>query len=184
MLHIALTILLSTVMGLSYGNISLDPTTSVENDSTTLVKEGDMAIDFTLNMLDGTKVTLSDLRGKVVLITFWATWCGPCNKELRIYPEKIMKPLAGKDFVPLLISREEKPDVVRKKISNLAKEGIILPIVGLDEDRSIFKQYATSGIPRNFLVNKEGKVVFTSKGFELEEFDTMITLINTLLNEK
>ncbi|WP_321515753.1 TlpA disulfide reductase family protein [Marinifilum fragile] len=146
----------------------------------TLINSGDMAKDFTLEMLDGSKLKLSDLKGKVVLINFWATWCAPCMKELYEFPERIIEPFADKDFVLLAISRGEEPDVVRKKMDKLKSRGVEFN-AGLDPKEEIFKLYATNLIPRNFLVDQNGKVVYSSVGYSNEKLNELVKKIEELL---
>ncbi|PXY00999.1 hypothetical protein DF185_10085 [Marinifilum breve] len=153
---------------------------TIKLKESTLVNSGDMAKDFTLEMLDGSKVKLSDLKGKVVLINFWATWCNPCMKELYEFPERIIEPFANKDFVLLAISRGEKPDVVRKKMDRLKSRGVEFN-AGLDPDEEIYKLYATNYIPRNFLVDQNGKVVYTSIGYTDEKLNKLVQKIEELL---
>ena len=73
-----------------------------DTESTTLVKAGDKAPDFTVEMFDGTKTSLAELKGKVVLLNFWATWCPPCRQELTRVPEDIRHRLDGRNcrFLP------------------------------------------------------------------------------------
>lgn len=155
--------------------------TTAAADTTTYVVAGDTAPDFTVEMLDGGTTTLSALRGKVVLLNFWATWCPPCNQELRALPEKIIKRFGGNpDFVLLPISREEKRETVLQKMEELKGEGISFP-VGIDPERKIYSKYALQTIPRNFLIDKEGKVALYTIGFEKEEFDALADKIEELL---
>ena len=101
---------------------------------TTLVKVGEAAPDFTVTMFDGEQLTLSKLKGKVVLVNFWATWCPPCREELTHVEKEIIKAFEGKDFVFLPISRGEKRETVEKFRK---KMGYSFPM-GLDPDQSIF----------------------------------------------
>ncbi|MBO5464396.1 MAG: TlpA family protein disulfide reductase [Alistipes sp.] len=154
--------------------------TQSQNDEiakTTIVKKGDKAPDFTVEMVDGSKVQLSKLKGKVVLINFWATWCPPCREELKHVQKQIIDHFKGKDFVFLPISRGEKKEVVeafRKKMD------YTFPM-GLDPKQSIYKLYASNYIPRNFLVGKDGKIIYLSVGYTPEEFAEMIATIEAAL---
>ena len=71
---------------------------AAEIAKTTLVKVGDKAADFTVEMLDGKQITLSKLKGKVVLVNFWATWCPPCREELKHVQKEIIDRFKGKDL--------------------------------------------------------------------------------------
>ncbi len=150
------------------------PTAQDDIEATTLIHAGDMAPDFTVKMLDGSKVTLSALRGKVVLVGFWATWCPPCRQELSHMQKDVIDRFAGKDLVVLPISRGEKRQTVEDYI---AKMGYTFPI-GLDGDQSIYKKYATNYIPRSFVVGRDGKVVYVAVGYDeqiAKEIDAAIS---------
>ncbi len=149
----------------------------------TLINPEDMAPDFVVDMLDGQKIKLKDLKGKVVLLNFWATWCAPCMKEFYEFPDKILKPFASKDFVLLAISRGEKEDVVRKKMDKLKTKGIAFN-VGLDPNQNIYKQYASNFIPRNFLIDQNGKVVYASVGYSEKKLNKLIEKIDELLKDE
>ena len=146
-------------------------------EATTLIKKGDKAPDFTVEMVDGEQITLSKLKGKVVLINFWATWCPPCRQELTHVQKEIIDHFKGQDFVFLPISRGEKKDVV---MAFREKQGYTFPM-GLDPTQEIYKKYASNYIPRNFVVGKDGKVIYVSVGFEPAEFSNMIKAIEAAL---
>ncbi len=150
-----------------------------EVEQTTLVKVGDVAPDFEVTMVDGSTVKLSSLRGKVVLLNFWATWCPPCREEFTRVDKDIIERYKGKEFVLLPISRGEKKGDVE---AFREKSGYTFPM-GLDLDESIFNKYASNYIPRNFLIDKEGRVVLASVGYTEEEFDAMLTKIDNELKK-
>ena len=145
--------------------------------ATTIINQGDKAPDFTVEMFNGEKITLSQLKGKVVLINFWATWCPPCRQELTHVQKEIIDHFKGQDFVFLPISRGEKKSVVE---AFREKTGYTFPM-GLDPTQEIFKKYASNYIPRNFVVGKDGKVIYVSVGFEPAEFANMIKAIEAAL---
>lgn len=129
--------------------------------STTLIHAGDQAPDFTVEMLDGNSVTLSQLQGKPVLLIFWATWCPPCREELSHLQEGVID-VYGDSITVLPISRGEKREVVENFLS---KMGYTFA-VGLDGDQSIYRKYATNYIPRCFVIDSEGVVVYAGVGYD------------------
>ena len=131
-------------------------------EATTLVNVGDVAPDFTVTMLDGRTIKLSELRGNVVMACFWATWCPPWRQELAHLQEGVLDRLADQKLVVLPISRGEERSVVEKFITdNGYKFG-----EGLDSDRAIYDLYASNYIPRTFIINKQGKVVYRNAGYD------------------
>lgn len=128
---------------------------------TTLINAGDEAPDFTVEMLDGSKVALSALQGKPTLLIFWATWCPPCRLELSKLQEHIIDRYGDKINV-LPISRGEERAKVEEYIS---KMGYTFA-VGLDGDQSIYRKYATNYIPRCFVIDANGKVLYSGVGYD------------------
>ena len=148
-------------------------------EQATIVKDGMVAPDFELTMFDGKTVKLADLKGKVVLLNFWATWCPPCRQELARVEKDIIEKFKGKPFVFLPVSRGEKKEVVA---AFREKMGYTFPM-GLDTDSSIYKKYAVTYIPRNFLIGKDGKVVKASVGYDEAEFAELIKLIEETIKK-
>ncbi len=145
-----------------------------------VLKVNDKAADFKVQLLDGTSVSLSSLKGKVVLINFWATWCGPCMMEFNELPSKILTPFKDKDFVFLAISRGEEKKLVDKKMKEVREKGIDFN-PGLDPDKSIWSLYGTAYIPKNFLLDKEGVIRYVSTGYAPPKVGELANEINKLL---
>lgn len=153
------------------------PQTQEQIEASTIAKQGTVAPDFNVEMFDGSHIRLSELRGKVVLVNFWATWCPPCREELTRVQAEIIDRFAGEDFVFLPIARGEEHDTVaafRKRM------GYTFPM-GLDPDQRIFRRYANNYIPRNFLIDRDGKIILASIGYDKAEFEKLITTIEKSL---
>jgi len=117
--------------------------------------EGKPAPDFTLKDLSGKPVQLSSLKGKVVLVNFWATWCPPCREEIPSLV-KMNQAMQGKPFQLLAISIDEGG---KDKVAEFfIKSGAVLPTL-LDTDSSVAKRYGTTGVPETFVVDTKGIIV-------------------------
>lgn len=147
---------------------------------TTIAGEGSMAPDFTVEMVSGEKITLSDLRGKVVLLNFWATWCPPCREELKHVQAEIIDRFKGEEFVFIPVSRGEDKSTVEEFRKST---GYGFPM-GLDPEQNIYRLYASNYIPRNFLIDGEGKIVLASVGYDTDEFAELIKTIEKTINGK
>jgi peroxiredoxin len=110
-------------------------------------------VRFTLTALDGKTYSLEALRGKVVLLNFWATWCPPCRKELPDL-DKLYREFGKQGFVVLAISDEGRATVE----GFLAKQTYTFPVL-LDPDRKVHSAFDVEGIPKNFLFGRDGKLV-------------------------
>lgn len=145
-----------------------------------IVKVGEAAPDFTITLTDGKQVTLSSLRGKVVMLQFTASWCGVCRKEMPFIEKDIwLKHKDNADFALIGIDRDEPLD----KVLAFAKStGVTYPL-GLDPGADIFAKYALreSGITRNVLIDKEGKIVKLTRLYNEEEFASLVQTINEML---
>lgn len=136
--------------------------------------------DFTVSLFDGGSVRLSDLRGKTVLVNFWATWCPPCREELTRVQAELIDRFEGRDFVFLPVSRGE----TRETVARFREQtGYRFPM-GLDPEQTIYKMYATNFIPRNFLVGPDGRVIVATTGYEPEEFDALVETIRKSLDKQ
>ena len=112
--------------------------------------------DFTLTDLEGKNWTLRDLRGKVVLVNFWATWCPPCRKEMPDL-DALYKKFKDRGFVILAIDDED----VAKIKPYLAEHPVTYPVL-LDPGRKANDMFRIDGIPKSFVFDREGKLVTQS----------------------
>ena len=151
-----------------------------ENDY--IVKVGDLAPDFTLQLTDGSTFTLSQQRGKVVMLQFTAGWCGVCRKEMPHIESEIWQPhKENSDFVLVGIDREETLEDILPFIEGV---GTTYPIA-MDTNADVFAQYALreSGITRNVLIDRDGRIVMLTRLFKEDEFAALVEKINTMLEE-
>lgn len=158
--------------------VNKDSVTVYEHDY--IVKVGDMAPDFTLDLIDGTKFTLSEQRGKVVMLQFTAGWCGVCRKEMPFIESEIWQRHKGNsNFVLVGIDREETKEEI---LPFIEKVGTTYPIA-MDTNADVFASYAlrNSGITRNVLIDRDGKIVMLTRLFEEEEFNNLVKKIDEML---
>ena len=125
--------------------------------------KGQIAPDFVLRNAEGQLVKLSDLRGKVVWVNFWATWCVPCKKELpdiqKIYDEK-----RGDGLEVLAVNWQEDLATAQAFFSS---RDLRLPLL-LDQSGSVYEQYRLQGLPDSFFIDRDGKIAAFQFGFLTE----------------
>lgn len=149
-----------------------------QNDNSDIVKVGDPMPSFTIVSDDGTQLSSSSFKGKVILINFFATWCPPCQKELAAVQQTLWpKYKDNKNFQMLVIGREHT-DADLKKYNE--KKGFTFPLYP-DKNRAIFGAFADNLIPRSYLVDKNGTVIYATKGYTDEEFAELMQKIEDAL---
>lgn len=145
-----------------------------------IVRIGETAPDFEMELTDGQKVRLSELRGKVVMLQFTASWCGVCRKEMPFIEKDIwLKHKDNKDFALFGIDRDEPLETVK---AFAEKTGVTYPLA-LDPGADIFAKYADrkAGITRNVLIDKNGKIVMLTRLYNEEEFASLCKKIDEML---
>ena len=142
-------------------------------EETNLVEIGQLAPDFTVQTLDSGTFSLSAHRGKVVLVNWFATWCGPCKEEMPHLQKEVWDRFKGEDFAMVSVAREETLQVVQPFV---AKYQATWPFA-LDPQRKAYAAYAEAFIPRNYVIDRGGKILFQSQGYEPTEFAEMIEVI-------
>jgi peroxiredoxin len=145
-----------------------------------LVKVGDMAPDFSIKLTTGKTIQLKDLKGKIVMLQFTASWCGVCRKEMPFIESDIwQKHKSNPNFALIAIDRDEPLETVLK----FAESTKITYPIGLDPNANIFALYAQreAGITRNVIIDKLGKIVLLTRLFNDTEFNEMKNKIEELL---
>lgn len=147
-----------------------------------IVKVGDIAPDFTIVETGGKTYKLSDLRGKVVMLQFTASWCSVCRKEMPFIESEIWVPGREKGLVLVGIDRDETKSSVIRFGQDM---GITYPLA-LDPGADIFALYARreAGVTRNVIIDRTGKIIFLTRLFDRPEFDTMKEIIFKELAKK
>lgn len=149
-------------------------------DDSTRVKLSEPVPSFDFEKSPGIRQDISDLKGKVILITFFATWCGPCRKELPFIESEIYKKYKNvSEFELLIFGREHSWEEVNKFRSDNKFEMPFYP----DPQRAVFSKFAGQSIPRSFLISPEGNIIYSSVGFIEKDFEELKKLIKEQLNK-
>lgn len=140
--------------------------------------EGGQAPDFSLNDLDGVEVSLSNLRGKIVLLEFWATWCPPCRESIPAMNE-LYKKYNDKGLVLLGISVDKGQNIVEDIRAFIREYSIQYPIA--IDSKNVNTLYGVYSIPTLILIDKAGKIVLKNIGFSPEMEKRLSSEIERLL---
>ncbi len=137
---------------------------------------GKSAPVWTLSDLDGKQVSLADYKGKVVMVDFWATWCGPCNVEIPHLIE-LQNQFGPDKFVILGLSVDEDPPAIVKEFA--VKKGMNYPIVMADQATQ--SKYGVAGYPTAYVIDKTGVIRNVFSGFTPQTTQQMESAIRALL---
>lgn len=136
------------------------------------------APDFTLPSLGGGNVRLQEQRGRVVMVNFWASWCGPCRVEMP-HLSRLYEKYKASGFVVLAVNIDEDP----LKAAAVAKQlGLRFPVL-LDGDKKVSRQYELATMPSTVLVDRDGRVRHVHRGYRDGYENTYDLQIRELLRE-
>ena len=135
---------------------------------------GTPAPDFSLKTLSGQSVRLSDLRGKVVFLNLWATWCPPCREEMpsmvRFYER-----YRAQGVEVVAVSEDRDPEAVRKFVKG---QGVTFS-VALDDEKRVYRLYGATGVPETHLIDRKGVL----RAFQMGPFDWTAPEVTKLVQE-
>jgi len=139
---------------------------------------GQSAPDFSLKSFSGETLSLSTYKGEVVMINFWATWCGPCRQEMPILDELYSRyERAG--FKLLGVNIDDDPNRAREMLTEL---GVSFPVL-FDSEKEVSALYAVQAMPVSVMVDREGTVRYTHHGYRPGYEDKYLDQIRELIRE-
>ena len=148
-----------------------------------IVYEGQACPDFSITLTDGRTLRMSELKGKVVMLQFTASWCSVCRKEMPFIEKDIWQRYKEHpDFVLIGVDRDEPLD----KVIQFGKQvGVTYPL-GLDPGAEIFARFALkkAGITRNVLVDRDGKNIMRTRLYKEDEFQSLVETIGKTLDKQ
>ncbi len=174
---ILISLILSSVC---FAQLNEVPKQNIPKEYGYIVKQGDKMPDLVLELTDGTKITTSDLKGKVVMLQFTASWCSVCRKEMPHIEKDIwQKHKKNENFALFGVDMDEPVDKVKK----FAKDMNISYPLALDPGAKIFYTFAApkAGVTRNIIIDKDGKIAYMTRLFKEDEFNEMKEVIDFLL---
>ncbi|MBB6125999.1 TlpA family protein disulfide reductase [Mucilaginibacter lappiensis] len=162
---------------------SVQAVDSANIDRGYLVKVGEQAPDdFELVLTNGTKTTLKQLRGKIVILQFTASWCSVCRQEMPHLQKDIWETYKNKGLVLIGVDRDEPLNKVQKFHQDMK----ITYDLALDPGADIFGKFANkkSGVTRNVVINRDGRIVYLTRLYDQQEFASMVKAVDALVNNK
>lgn len=156
--------------------------TSTDSDRGYLVKVGDQApSDFELVLDNGKKTSLAQLKGKVVVLQFTASWCSVCRKEMPHLEQDVWKAYKDKNVVLIGVDRDEPLE----KVKQFRKDIQVSYPLALDPGAEIFGRFAQkkAGVTRNVVIDQNGKIVFLTRLYDENEFKEMVKVIDELASK-
>ena len=170
-------LLLTTVAYSAPSSLSTEEEGALADMGIEQVRGAPPMLDFTLDDLTGKKIQLSSLKGKVILVNFWATWCPPCRAEMPGM-EKLYQTLkSNPDFVMLAVDSQEDPATVKAFIE---KNKYHFPVL-LDQNGTVTAQYSIRAFPTSYIIDRKGRVIGGVVGARAWETPGMLKGLQKLL---
>jgi len=145
-------------------------------DDSTLTKVGDKSPVTSVRTIDGKDVKL---EGQVVVLNFFATWCGPCMSEMPHLQQKLWEPLEKKGLVLVAVGREH----TEAEVKAFQEKKKFTFAFAADSKREIFSKFATQSIPRCVVVGKDGRIKYQSIGYDEAEFEKLVAAVKKELDK-
>jgi thiol-disulfide isomerase/thioredoxin len=145
-------------------NTTLASSSAEEADNAAHTKIGDKTPPISVQKLSGDTFSSKANEGKILVVNFWATWCGPCQVEMPLLQKQIWEKYSSSpDFAMIAIAREQTQPVVAAFQKKHPQYTFPLAV---DPKRSTYSLFADSGIPRTYLIDRHGKIIYQSLGYD------------------
>jgi peroxiredoxin len=181
-LGFAAMLLMANITRAQQSNAATVTPAPADADRGYLLQVGDQAPDdFELVLQNGQKTSLKELRGKVVVLQFTASWCSVCRKEMPHLEADVWKAYQNKNVVLIGVDRDEPLQKVQKFHQDMQ---ITYPLA-LDPGADIFGRFANkkSGVTRNVVIDPSGKIVYLTRLYDEKEFGQMVQVIDRLASQ-
>ena len=166
----------------AFAQLSAIPEKEIPADYGYLVEIGQQMPNIEMKLTDGTTISTADLKGKVTMLQFTASWCSVCRKEMPHIEKAIwQKHKDNNDFILIGVDMDEPLD----KVKDFKETMKITYPLALDPGADIFYTFAAegAGVTRNVIIDKTGKIVYMTRLFKEDEFNEMLEVIDLLLKE-
>lgn len=140
------------------------------------VETGTQAAPFALQALDGSRVQLADLKGKVVVVNFWATWCGPCKDEMHALG-RLRQQLDPERFALLTITTDLQREGIKQFLANLKVQ---LPVL-FDEDHDVSHAYLVRALPTTIFIDPQGTLIGRAVGPRDWDAPTVVRAVQSVM---
>ena len=159
--------------------IIISISSAVNADKKPKIDVGDVPPDYVGKTLKGEKVYLSDHKGKIIVVTFWATWCPPCLKEI---PEMnaLQAQVSSDEFFVVGVNFKQGKRSVKKLVQALENQHMQFTV---DKRGGIGRKYGVNSLPHMFVIGTDGKVVATHLGYSNASMDDIVEELNDLLQK-
>jgi peroxiredoxin len=142
-------------------------------------KVGQDVPSFAITTLEGEEFSTAALKGKVLLLNFWATWCPPCQTEMPMLEKEIWNKYKGREFEMIAIAREQTDKEITEYRTKYKYTFPMAP----DPKRGVYGKFANAGIPRTYVINRDGKILYQSTGYSPEDFQKMKNILEKELRK-
>lgn len=145
------------------------------------VNVGETPPKLNFSLMDGTPITNKNLKGKVVVLQFTASWCSVCIKEMPHLEKEVWQRFKSEDFILIGIDLKEE----REKVELFIKKTNVTYPFTIDEDGSLFEAFTLpkAGVTRNIVLNKEGEIIMLTRLYDEKEFSKMVDVIEAELKK-
>lgn len=140
---------------------------------------GQKVPQFSMRPLSSDSLSMDDLKGELILINFFATWCNPCMQEMPKLEKEIWQEYQDDGLQVYCVGREHTADELKKFVK---KKNLTVPVVP-DPEREIYSHFASKYIPRNIIIDQQGKIIFQEIGYNDEKLAKIKKIITEKLND-